>query len=684
MESFRRVRSVRFGVLVGVMMFGLLPASALNPQAAQAGAPASYVALAPSRVFDTRPSNRVTVNSTVNVAVLDRAGVPANDVAAVFVNVTAVDAVDAGFLTVWPTGTTRPTASMLNVGAGGTVANGALVRVGTGGSISVFSSTAAHVLVDVQGYVPTGSPVTVRTPARLLDTRSVDSTIDSQGAGAGRTTAKATTDVVVAGRAGVPATGVAGVFVNVVAVDPAEAGFLTTWPTGAAMPNASTANYAVGQTVANNAYVGLGAGGKISVFSQAAAHLIVDIIGYVPLNAAPVPSQPARLLDTRKTGETVDTKYAAGELLRPISELSVVVTGRGGVPETGAGAVIVNVTAVDPKDDGFVTAWATGQQRPTASMLNYRAKSTVANGTIVAIGDGGRISLYTQSSTNVLVDVVGWLPGTAPVPKPLSGINLSPFIGGPPALPVTPQLVRELTDRVAPYTKWIRTYECAGGFAAFPAEARAHGLKIALGGWLSKDAAKNRVEVDCVIRQANAGNADLVVIGNEVLKRGDLTESALLAFVNEVKAAVSVPVTTVDTDAVLLAHPNLMAAVEEVFANIYPYWAGVGIESAVANLQTTYAAVKTAAGTKAVTISETGWPSCGSVKGGASPSPGNAARYLAGVTAWANGAGVSYFWMEAYDQAFKASFSAGQADACFGLWTEGGELKPGMREAFNP
>ncbi len=681
MTFFESGRSVRLGLAGCLLAFGL-SILLVAPQAASAVTSTSYVAFSPDRLLDTRPNNRVTADATTEVVVLGRGGVPAAGVSAVFVNVTADGAGAAGFLTVWPTGAGRPTASTLNVGAGGTVANGALVRVGDGGKISVFSSVPTHLLVDVQGYVPTGSPIAVMTPARLLDTRSANSTIDGQEAGAGRASAKSTTDVVVAGRAGVPTTGVAGVFVNVTAVDPTSAGFLTTWPSRVTMPNASTANYVTGQNVANNAYVGLGANGKISVFTQAASHLIVDIVGYVPIDAAPLPSTPARLLDTRKTGETIDGKYAAGGVLRPLSELSVVVAGRGPAPATGAGAVILNVTAVDPAADGFVTAWATGQQRPTASMLNYKKGATVANGTIVPLGDGGRISLYSQSSTHLIVDIVGWLPGDVPTVKPLNGINLSPFIGSPPAV-VTPELVRELSDRVAPYTEWIRSYECSGSFGSFATEARRLGLKIGLGGWLSKDATRNRTELDCVIKQANAGNADVVVIGNEVLKRGDLSEAQLIAFVNEVKAAVTVPVTTVDTDAVLIAHPSVLAAVEVVYANIYPYWAGIGIDNALANLQTSFAAVVTAAGTKPVTISETGWPTCGSTKGAAVPSVVNAATYLAIVKAWAATSNVPYFWMEGYDLAFKSTFIPGGADACFGLWTEGGELKPGMRAAFN-
>ena len=133
----------------------------------------------------------------------------------------------------------------------------------------------------------------------------------------------------------------------------------------------------------------------------------------------------------------------------------------------------------------------------------------------------------------------------------------------------------------------------------------------------------------------------------------------------------------------MLARPALISAVDVVFANIEPFSAGVSVEAAAKNLQASYATLQAAAGAKTVIIGETGWPTCGEVTGAAVPSVENAARYLSDVRAWADPAGVAYFWFEAYDQAWKASGQEGALGACWGLWTGGGELKRGFRPTFN-
>ena len=51
---------------------------------------------------------------------------------------------------------------------------------------------------------------------------------------------------------------------------------------------------------------------------------------------------------------------------------------------------------------------------PLASNLNYVGGSTRANGAIIRLGAGGAISLYVDSSTDLVVDVSGaWSPAAA-------------------------------------------------------------------------------------------------------------------------------------------------------------------------------------------------------------------------------------------------------------------------------
>jgi hypothetical protein len=117
---------------------------------------ATYTALAPQRVFDTRPASRVNysgskppANSFVQFAL--GSAVPA-DATAVVLNVTGTEATAPGFVTVWPCGQPRPTASSLNLDAGATTPNLAFVKVGNGGSVCLYSQSGTHVVADLEGF----------------------------------------------------------------------------------------------------------------------------------------------------------------------------------------------------------------------------------------------------------------------------------------------------------------------------------------------------------------------------------------------------------------------------------------------------------------------------------------------------------------------------------------------------
>jgi hypothetical protein len=124
-----------------------------------------------TRVLDTRSgaAARLTGGGTAAVRVAGTAGVPA-DASGVVLNLTAADPGANGFLTVFPCGTARPTASNLNVRPGVNRANLVIVAPGVDGTVCVFSSAPTDVVVDVFGWMR-GAFVGL-TPTRLFDTRS--------------------------------------------------------------------------------------------------------------------------------------------------------------------------------------------------------------------------------------------------------------------------------------------------------------------------------------------------------------------------------------------------------------------------------------------------------------------------------------------------------------------------------
>ena len=116
-----------------------------------------------------------------------------------------------------------------------------------------------------------------------------------------------------------------------------------------------------------------------------------------------VPLNPARLLDTR-TGEGGNISALSGGALTEVK-----VTNVGGVPATGATAVVLNVTVADPLTAGYITAWPSGEGQPTVSNLNYGAGQTVPNLVTVKVGANGRVNMFnSQGYTQVLADVVGY------------------------------------------------------------------------------------------------------------------------------------------------------------------------------------------------------------------------------------------------------------------------------------
>ena len=361
---------------------------------APSGAAATPVAVTPSRALDTRLTKLPLSGSTTNLKIAGLYGVPA-DAQAVFLNVTAVDSTDAGYVTVWAAGTPQPGTSNLNVERSKQIIpNMVVTPLGANGDVNIFVQSSTQLVVDVMGYIPAGVGYSAITPQRALDTRTANRPANS-----------ATTTVKVTDVAGAP-TGATSVILNLTAVKSSGPGYLTVWPTGQAQPSTSNLNVDhVGQTRPNMVIVPIGADGKISIFQQTSADVIVDVVGFFTPEAKYNAIQPSqRLLDTR--APTIG--YSGG---KPGSNTSVTVkvAGVGSVP-ADAKYVIVNLTADQATNDGYVTVYPGNTTPPVASNLNLDgAGATASNLAFVPIGDNGNIKLYTQSGTHLVLDVFGWV-----------------------------------------------------------------------------------------------------------------------------------------------------------------------------------------------------------------------------------------------------------------------------------
>jgi exo-beta-1,3-glucanase (GH17 family) len=281
-------------------------------------------------------------------------------------------------------------------------------------------------------------------------------------------------------------------------------------------------------------------------------------------------------------------------------------------------------------------------------------------------------------STNTATVTVTCTPTYA-----LRGLNFSPYVDGQnPNLGATvggAQITARL-DIVRRYTRAIRTFGSSSGLEAIPALAKAAGLEVVAGAWISANTAANDVELTNLV--ANAASCKALLVGSEVLLRGDISEDALLAYIARVKAAApSTPVGYADTYATLLAHPRVLAAVDVIYANFYPYWEGIGIDRAAAAIQNQYTQLVAAAGRKPVVVGETGWPSAGNTIGSAFASAENAATFFLNFVSWAEAKNVEYFYFEALNENWKTT--EGPQGIHWGLWTADGLLKPGMQPVFD-
>jgi len=352
----------------------------------------------------------VVGGTSVNLQVTGRGGVPATGVGAVAINVAVTNPTTSSFLTVYPAGASRPTAANLNFTAGQTVPNLVVVKVGDNGQISMFNyAGTVDVVVDVQGWFPTGEAFTGLNPARLLDTRPGYPTIDGEFAGVGPVST--ILDLKVTGRGGVPAGGVGAVVLNVAVANPTAASFLTVFPTGSIRPTAANLNFVPGQVVPNLVVVKVGESGFVSLYNYAGrTDVVVDVLGWFPSAGSFAGVVPARLMDTRAGYPTIDAAFAGEGAVGPSTTRNLTVVGRTGIPADAA-AVALNVAVTNPSASSFLTVWPAGEPRPTAANLNFTRGQTVPNMVIVKVGAGGQISLFNLFGTvDVVVDVLGWFP----------------------------------------------------------------------------------------------------------------------------------------------------------------------------------------------------------------------------------------------------------------------------------
>jgi uncharacterized repeat protein (TIGR03803 family) len=201
--------------------------------------------------------------------------IPSSGVAAYSLNFSVVPHGGLGYMTVWPTGQTRPLVSTLNDVPGTIIANAAIVPAGTSGDVSVYPSNDTDVIIDINGYFapagPGGLSLYPAAPCRVIDTRHVGNGQPFSG------TLNPPVNVV-GSQCEPPVTALAYVF-NATVVPTGALGYLTLWPDGDPKPLVSTLN-ALDGSITNNMAIVPSTNGKVDAFASGITQLILDISSY--------------------------------------------------------------------------------------------------------------------------------------------------------------------------------------------------------------------------------------------------------------------------------------------------------------------------------------------------------------------------------------------------------------------
>jgi exo-beta-1,3-glucanase (GH17 family)/cellulose synthase/poly-beta-1,6-N-acetylglucosamine synthase-like glycosyltransferase len=287
-----------------------------------------------------------------------------------------------------------------------------------------------------------------------------------------------------------------------------------------------------------------------------------------------------------------------------------------------------------------------------------------------------------------LLTVAAWglanRPTSEPAwPRTIQGFAFQPYqkdqsaIAGDEPTPAQIEADLELIEGKA---RAVRTYSTLGTLGEVPALAARHGIKVMIGAWLDTDRERNDREVEAAIRLAKAqSNVNRILIGNEVILRGDLTVQDLAAHLDRVRAATRQPVSTAEPWHVWLRYPELVNHVDFIAVHLLPYWEGIDAEAAGAYVASNLAQLRERFPGKPIVVGEVGWPSEGRTRESAVASTANEALFLRRFLAYAEQQHYEYYVMEAFDQPWKSA-SEGNAGAYWGVYDADRAQKFAFRE----
>ncbi|MHB8268409.1 glycoside hydrolase family 17 protein [Bradyrhizobium sp.] len=285
-------------------------------------------------------------------------------------------------------------------------------------------------------------------------------------------------------------------------------------------------------------------------------------------------------------------------------------------------------------------------------------------------------------SLAVITGVWWWMAAPVTLPQAAIGpgakldcVSYAPFRSGQTPWKSTiviseAQIAEDLVE-LAKVSRCIRTYSIENGLDKVPELASKVGLKVILGVWLGRDQLKNAALINTatVLAGKYPGVISAMMVGSEVLLRGEMKAPALCEIIRSVKAQVGVPLSYADVWEFWLRHPDISKCVDFVTIHILPYWEDdpVRAEDAAAHTIEIRKRVALAFPDKEILIGETGWPGRGRMRAGALPSRINQARYITQIVERARKENFRVNLFEAYDEPWKRQWE-GTIGSSWGLY----------------
>lgn len=261
----------------------------------------------------------------------------------------------------------------------------------------------------------------------------------------------------------------------------------------------------------------------------------------------------------------------------------------------------------------------------------------------------------------------------------LNSLSFAPFREGQSPLLLQfpkPEQIDEDLRLLADKTHTIRTYSSSAGMKVIPELAQRHGLQMIQGAWIGYLKEDARIEIEALVAAANAYPDVIkrVIVGNEVLLRGERKPEELVEYIREVKQRIKQPVSYADVWSMQIKHPDLIKAVDFITVHVLPYWEDkpIPVDAAPGHIERIYKQVKqevdAIAPGKPILIGESGWPSEGRQRGWAVPSVVNEAAFILGLLKVAADNSFDVNIVEAFNQSWKSELE-GVVGANWGLFS---------------